>query len=319
MSPINLILFLFFNLIESKNNKNVLSYINKIKIKKKTVFYCRYDTRGCNCKRKWYIPKTRVKKRYEHESEIEYRCCECKRSTKENKKYKRFLIKGKTLKESANNFTKNRKKKRNEKINLLSCCYENEDVRNRKNEKIPNLNSKSNHYKLVLDLDHTLVHSKVKLDPDNIDRNEYIYEVTVRPGVDDFLNNIKELGWPTVVYTAGTDSYAKQILDRIDPDNVISKIYHREHCEPKWNHYAKDLKNIDENHYNLIVLDDKHVYKDQQNEQVFKIPPFFTCNYGDDSELEKVLKSLKYINKENGNFRKIIKDYNNSNKKAICY
>jgi TFIIF-interacting CTD phosphatase-like protein len=71
---------------------------------------------------------------------------------------------------------------------------------------LPPLTEKDPKYCLVVDLDETLIHY-------NEAENFYL----VRPGVNQFLKELKD-EFELVLFTASVKEYADWILDQIDPD-----------------------------------------------------------------------------------------------------
>jgi len=113
--------------------------------------------------------------------------------------------------------------------------------------------SKTDKPTLVLDLDETLIHSKVEtvedLSSDNINAEDYdlkwdyffelpssnfeqertFINVKKRKGVDEFLE-ILSLFYELVLWTAGDQAYADKIIDFLDPQNLIEHRLYRDHC-----------------------------------------------------------------------------------------
>ncbi|KAI4298209.1 hypothetical protein L6164_031795 [Bauhinia variegata] len=101
---------------------------------------------------------------------------------------------------------------------------------------------------LVLDLDETLVHSKLEQCDDadftftvffNI--KEYTVYVKQRPYLHTFLERVAEM-FEVVIFTASQSIYAKQLLDILDPDGklICHRVY-RESCVFLDGNYTKDL------------------------------------------------------------------------------
>ena len=132
--------------------------------------------------------------------------------------------------------------------------------------KLPPRNEKYS-FTVVLDLDETLLHSIV-LEHDqefaiteNIDFQFVIgpwrYIVTLRPRLDAFLkwaSGVFEL----IVYTAGSDEYAKEISRRVDPEGkYFSHILSRKHCikNPHSEGIQKDLSILNRSLDRLVLVD----------------------------------------------------------------
>lgn len=96
----------------------------------------------------------------------------------------------------------------------------------RKNGEDGNPASVVEHFRLHLDDGGDLVH------------------VNLRPGLNDFLNEITSK-YETHIFTAAMPIYAKPVLDRLDPDNTkFAARWYREHCswDPARNAYVKNLE-----------------------------------------------------------------------------
>ena len=78
--------------------------------------------------------------------------------------------------------------------------------------------------------------------------------VLVRPGVEEFLRRTSEL-FELVLYTASISKYATPILDKIDPDNLITHRLFREHCEISKDFFVKNLSRLGRNLKDVIIID----------------------------------------------------------------
>lgn len=157
---------------------------------------------------------------------------------------------------------------------------------------------------LVLDLDETLIYAS----EERIEAYDFSvgsYRVLKRPYLETFLYFCAthfELG----IWTSSTDSYAKEIVKNILPQDInISFLWSREHCIKEMNldlyemNYIKDLKKLKRRGYDLetiIMVDDTPEKLKRNYGNLVKIEPFF----GDknDIELNKLeiyLKKLKDV------------------------
>ncbi|KAJ1677334.1 Nuclear envelope morphology protein 1, partial [Spiromyces aspiralis] len=117
---------------------------------------------------------------------------------------------------------------------------------------------------LVLDLDETLIHS-TPLGPYRahhrievvIDKTSCLYYVYKRPHVDYFLRKACVSEWyKVVVFTASMPEYADPVVDFLDPNNkFISARYFRDSCIPHNSSYAKDLRVVDPDLSQVILID----------------------------------------------------------------
>lgn len=159
---------------------------------------------------------------------------------------------------------------------------------------------------VVLDLDETLVHSTFYLPQDIPPRRNYDFRfmlcsgrivcyVKKRPFVDKFLENLHLRNFEIVIFTAGEESYASPLLDKLDPKGLISHRLYRDSCKFDGNHHVKDLSRLGRDLNNVLIVDDrlrsyrlqpengihiKKFYDDLQDDELKKLMDNFfnTCN-----------------------------------------
>ena len=114
---------------------------------------------------------------------------------------------------------------------------------------------------LVLDLDETLVHSSFTPFDDNdivlnveFDGLPYNIYVLVRPGAEYFINYIAKY-YEIVIFTASLSNYASPLLDILDKNNDIKYRLFRENCTYINGTYIKDLKKLNRNLKDLVIVD----------------------------------------------------------------
>eukprot|EP00826_Nyctotherus_ovalis_P055470 TRINITY_DN7364_c0_g1_i17.p1 TRINITY_DN7364_c0_g1~~TRINITY_DN7364_c0_g1_i17.p1 ORF type:complete len:218 (+),score=45.46 TRINITY_DN7364_c0_g1_i17:603-1256(+) len=78
--------------------------------------------------------------------------------------------------------------------------------------------------------------------------------VLTRPGLKEFLKRTSEL-YELAVYTASIPKYANPILDRIDPENLISHRLFREHCAIAKGFFVKNLSKLGRSLKDIIIID----------------------------------------------------------------
>ncbi|KAF8716458.1 hypothetical protein HU200_026338 [Digitaria exilis] len=115
---------------------------------------------------------------------------------------------------------------------------------------------------LVLDLDETLVHSK--LQPcDNYDftlqvffnMEDHTVYVKQRPHLEMFLHQVAQM-FEVVVFTASESVYAEPLLDKLDPDGkLISRRFYRESCTFSNGSYTKDLAIFGVDLAKVVIVD----------------------------------------------------------------
>ena len=122
---------------------------------------------------------------------------------------------------------------------------------------------------LILDLDETLVHSSFNQFNPNIPSNLILniefektqkkdIHVLIRPGVEEFLKRMNKL-FEIVIFTASLSKYASPLLDILDKNNVCSYRLYREHCTFINGAFIKDLKRLNRNLKEVIMVDNSPI------------------------------------------------------------
>jgi len=114
----------------------------------------------------------------------------------------------------------------------------------------------------VLDLDETLVHSGFKqfergsdiVLKIELEGRVHDIQVLVRPGVEEFLDKMTKI-YELVVFTASLSKYAEPLVDRLDPKQYCFFRLFREHCTMVNGAFVKDLKRLDRDLKDVIILD----------------------------------------------------------------
>ena len=115
---------------------------------------------------------------------------------------------------------------------------------------------------LILDLDETLVHSSMKpfqrcadiTLPITINGRRIFVYVLKRPFLEKFLEEMS-LIYDIIIFTASLGEYAEPLLDILDKKNVVKYRLNRNHCRHYENIYIKDLKVINRNLKDMIIID----------------------------------------------------------------
>ena len=128
--------------------------------------------------------------------------------------------------------------------------------------KSPELQNKKT---LILDLDETLVHSStspfekndiiLKVELDGVIYNIY---VLVRPGAELFIKNMSKY-FEIIIFTASISEYASPLLDILDKENNIKFRLYREHCFFINGVYIKELKKLNRNLKDVIIVDNSPI------------------------------------------------------------
>ncbi|XP_054776240.1 uncharacterized protein LOC129284792 [Prosopis cineraria] len=152
------------------------------------------------------------------------------------------------------------------------------------------------HRKTVfLDLDETLVHSRVDPPPERfdfvvrprIDGESTNFYVLKRPGVDDLLESLAAK-YEVVVFTAALEVYASMVLDRVDSERRISHRLYRDSCREVYGKLVKDLSAMGRDLKRVVIVDDNPNSYALQPDNAIQIQPFID-DLGD-QELWKLIK-----------------------------
>ena len=200
------------------------------------------------------------------------------------------------------------------------------------------------HKTLVLDLDETLIHSYFDCNsprsPDLsydifIEKKKIHVNSMVRPGAREFLENVGSI-FEIVVFTASLSEYANPLLDFIDKNKKCKFRLFREHCcsfnNGFTNSFTKDLKKLDRDMKNLIIIDNnpksymlnkengvpiKTWVEDINDRELYKLIPYLI--FLGNENIKDVRPFLKQVNSGNtlnyDKFDKIISKYNIDNER----
>ncbi|CAL4909743.1 unnamed protein product [Urochloa decumbens] len=124
----------------------------------------------------------------------------------------------------------------------------------------PSLNTKN--IVLVLDLDETLVHSKLQPCDDFdftlqvfFNMEDHTVYVRRRPHLEMFLHEVAQM-FEVIVFTASESVYAEPLLDKLDPDHkLISRRFYRESCTFSNGSYIKDLTIFGVDLAKIVIVD----------------------------------------------------------------
>ena len=174
----------------------------------------------------------------------------------------------------------------------------------------------SNKKTLILDLDETLVHSSfapfekndiiLNVDFESVMYNIY---VLVRPGAETFIKKVSEL-FEVIIFTASIAKYALPLLDILDNEKKIQYRLTREHCTYLNAIYIKELKRLNRNLKDVIIVDNSPLAYAFDSSNGLPI----TTWYDDkgDTELEKIFPLLEFLSKTN-DVRTYINKFVNNN------
>ena len=164
------------------------------------------------------------------------------------------------------------------------------------------------HKTLVIDLDETLIHSyfdtpsprKADISYDIIIENKKMHvNSLVRPGAIEFLEKVT-LFYEVVIFTASLSQYANPLLDYIDKSKKCSFRLYREHCcsynNGFTNCFTKDLKKLDRDMKNLIIIDNNPRSYILNKENGLPIKTW--VDDINDNELIKLIPYLEFLGNE---------------------
>ena len=156
---------------------------------------------------------------------------------------------------------------------------------------------------LILDLDETLVHSSftpfeqndiiLNVDFDGILYNIY---VLVRPGAEYFIRTVSQY-YEIVIFTASLSNYASPLLDILDKNNDIKFRLFRENCTYINGTYIKDLKKLNRNLKDVIIVDNSPLAYTFDVDNGLPIKTWYDDK--NDTELYKIINILEFLSTTN--------------------
>ena len=171
---------------------------------------------------------------------------------------------------------------------------------------------------LVLDLDETLIHSNFF----NLENSKFdIYlelvienrkmqiHVLIRPGVEEFLEKMSKL-FEIVIFTASLSQYAIPIIEQLDKKKLCNFKLFREHCSFMNNSFTKDLKKLNRNMNDIIIIDNNPNCYILNSENGIPIKSWL--NDINDRELIKIIPYLEFLSDIN-DVREFIPKMKNGN------
>jgi len=181
---------------------------------------------------------------------------------------------------------------------------------------------------VVLDMDETLVHSKLELrgpqgnvmtihdprqsedrsralqEPDTphdfefaiplspVATGELVVRVHKRPGLDEFLEEASSF-CNLAVFTAGTEDYGKALLDLLDPCGRMNLRLYRDSCSIVDGLFLKDLGKIKGELSRMVLIDNSPASLLLQPDNAILVSSFYTDRH--DNALYKLLPILREL------------------------
>ena len=159
-------------------------------------------------------------------------------------------------------------------------------------------------YTLILDLDETLISFHF------ISQEKGIGEIHLRPGLDNFLDIIKNY-YEIIVFTSGTRDYADKVLNLIE-HKIGKKIFdgrlYREHTTCIGNKYIKDLSKIGRDLSKTLIVDNlphsfkfqyengiliSSFYGEEEDRALIELQKILIKIYEDDNDVRKSIAKFK--------------------------
>jgi len=169
---------------------------------------------------------------------------------------------------------------------------------------------------LILDLDETLVHSSfVPFEKNdiilNVDFESVMYNiyVLVRPGAEEFIKKVSKY-FEVVIFTASISKYALPLLDILDHEKKIKYRLTREHCTFLNGIYIKELKKLNRNLSDLIIVDNSPLAYAFDSDNGLPIKTWY--DDPNDNELDKIYPLLEFLSRVN-EVRQFINKFVNNN------
>lgn len=172
---------------------------------------------------------------------------------------------------------------------------------------------------VILDLDETLIHTlQVETAEKTYNKLEVInlkcffpalqkdmpFQIIKRPSMDLFIEMLS-LKFEIIVFTAGEKYYADAILDAIDPFRKINFRLYRENCIQRGIYFIKDLRILNRDLANCIIIDNSVVSFMGQLDNGIPITSFVGDK--DDSHVYSVCNLLNELHNQD-DVRPILRD-----------
>ena len=149
-------------------------------------------------------------------------------------------------------------------------------------------------YTLILDLDETLVHFKVKSSKGGTLR--------ARPYLFGFLEEVGHY-YELIVWSSATEAYANSLIDAVEYEKkYFDHVLYREHCIIIDDDFVKDLTRVGRDLDKIIIIDDMPQNFRLQKGNGITIKPFYGDDF-DDSALYNLVPILKHIAEERNDVR----------------
>ena len=163
-------------------------------------------------------------------------------------------------------------------------------------------------YTLILDLDETLVHFKVKSSKGGTLR--------ARPYLFGFLEEVGHY-YELIIWSSTNEAYANSLIDAVEYEKkYFDYVLYREHSIIIGNDFVKDLTRVGRDLDKIIIIDDMPQNFRLQKENGITIKPFYGDDF-DDSALYELVPILKHIAEERNDVRIGLRKYREEISKKV--
>ena len=158
-------------------------------------------------------------------------------------------------------------------------------------------------FSLILDLDETLMHFKIKPEENN---NNMVMKI--RPFINSFIEKVRKY-YELIIFTEDTQDYGDELINGLEKKNIyFEHRFYRQHTVKIDNDFIKDLDRIGSPLETMIIVDDMPQNYRLQKENGIHIKAFWGYDVNDNA-LEELGKILVNIAKEGGDLRIGIEKY----------
>nr|XP_043631981.1 CTD nuclear envelope phosphatase 1-like [Erigeron canadensis] len=119
-----------------------------------------------------------------------------------------------------------------------------------------------------------------------------------RPGLHEFLSQLSKFA-DLVLFTAGLEGYARPLVDKIDPENSISRRFYRPSTtSTEYREHVKDLSIVSTDFCRMVIVDNNPFSFLLQPVNGIPCIPFSAGQPRDDQLLEVLLPLLKQLSEQ---------------------
>jgi TFIIF-interacting CTD phosphatase-like protein len=151
---------------------------------------------------------------------------------------------------------------------------------------------------IAFDIDNTLFYTSSSILTDSLELifNTKKRYVKIRPNIDflfDYLEENKDF-FEVIVYSAATRDYVNNLLNYIEKNYLITKVYDREFCDKiiidNREAYVKNYKKINHELHNLYLIDD-----DDRHFQNMDVIGYKCKKYTGETDDEEIFHMIEFL------------------------